>query len=373
MKKLLAISLSTALLLTGCAPSLNSDEQVVQKKDTKQAETGIMTKNQISADYYKTVLPYKASKSRGLVVSNINSRYDINELESGLMRVSQQNYSPDNYLFQEGQYLTTETLTKWLDRSSDKNKDGLNPKDNGKSGDQRAPIYLAHILEQDYLKETDKNTVGLGGISIALAMNSVDYYQKVKYGATYEQNISDSTLLAQGKEMAATVLSRIRATKGLDSVPVTIAIYKQGKRDGVVPGNFIAMTTANGSDLGKWKTIDEKTYVLPSADAKSDHKTDNTSFEDFKADIEKYYPNYTGVVGRARYEDGEMAELNIDIPLQFYGEAEIIGFTQYVTDLIGKHLSTNAAIQVNITTTDGTAALITRKANDNTPTAHIFD
>ncbi|MCB2798412.1 CamS family sex pheromone protein, partial [Listeria monocytogenes] len=85
---------------------------------------------------------------------------------------------------------------------------------------------LAHILEQDYLKQTDKDTVAIGGISIALAMNSVDYYQKEKYGYTYEQPISDSELLAQGKEMSATVVNRIRQTKGLENVPVTIAIYK---------------------------------------------------------------------------------------------------------------------------------------------------
>ncbi|EUJ29193.1 hypothetical protein MFLO_11440 [Listeria floridensis FSL S10-1187] len=113
--------------------------------------------------------------------------------------------------------------------------------------------------------------------------------------------------------------------------------------------------------------------MLPSTEASSDYKTDNDNFLNFKADIESYYPNFTGVVGRARYEDGEMAELDIDIPLQFYGQAEIIGFTQYVTDLVGKHLPSGANIQVNISTSDGPAALITRDPSDKSAKAHIYD
>ncbi|WP_099224957.1 CamS family sex pheromone protein [Listeria costaricensis] len=372
MKKLLVPLMVLLLVLTGCAPKLDSDSKVVQKDSEKKGETGIMTKNQISSSYYKTVLPYKASKSRGLVVSNINSRYDINELESGLMRISQNNYAVDQYLFQEGQYLDEDTLSKWLSRQSDDNKDGLNPTDNG-TGNNRNPIYLAHILEQDYLKQTDDNTVSLGGVSVALAMNSVDYYQKEQYGDTYEQDISDSDLLAKGKEMAQTVVNRMRQTKGLENVPITVAIYKQGRRDAVAPGNYMAYTTAEGTDLGNWKDIKEKSYVLPSNDAASDHKTDSDSFLNFKADIEKYYPNYTGVVGRARYENDQLAELDVDIPVQFYGEAEIIGFSQYVTDLVGKHLPNTANIQVNISTTDGPAALITRSANEDAAKAHIYN
>lgn len=58
--------------------------------------------------------------------------------------------------------------------------------------------------------------------------------------------------------MSATVLNRIRQTKGLENVPVTIAIYKQGARDAVAPGNYIAYATANGDSLSNWKDIDEK-------------------------------------------------------------------------------------------------------------------
>ncbi|MBA5760144.1 CamS family sex pheromone protein, partial [Escherichia coli] len=74
--------------------------------------------------------------------------------------------------------------------------------------------------------------------------------------------------------------------------------YKQGARDAVAPGNYIAYATANGDSLSNWKDIDEKNYVLPSTESAKDHKTDNDNFLNFKKAIEDYYPNFTGVVGR---------------------------------------------------------------------------
>lgn len=58
MKKLIIAALGLTLVLSGCAPKLDSNDKVVQKDDSK-AETGIMTKNQISSNYYK---PYYHTK-----------------------------------------------------------------------------------------------------------------------------------------------------------------------------------------------------------------------------------------------------------------------------------------------------------------------
>lgn len=43
MKKLIIAALGLTLVLSGCAPKLDSNDKVVQKDDSK-AETGIMTK-----------------------------------------------------------------------------------------------------------------------------------------------------------------------------------------------------------------------------------------------------------------------------------------------------------------------------------------
>ena len=53
---------------------------------------------------------------------------------------------------------------------------------------------------------------------------------------------------------------RIRTIKGLEDVPVTIALFEQKGKNSVVPGNFFAYARANkgSSTLGDWKDIKEE-------------------------------------------------------------------------------------------------------------------
>ena len=74
-------------------------------KEFKGRRKAIIPKYKISDDYYRTILPFKESEARGLVVNNLNTRYDLIEFETGLMRVASNHFDPETYLFQEGQYL----------------------------------------------------------------------------------------------------------------------------------------------------------------------------------------------------------------------------------------------------------------------------
>ncbi len=58
------------------------------------------------------VLPFKAGKAR---LNNGTAEYkaDIDEFETGLMRLAQDSFSTDDYLFQEGQYLDEDTVLSW--------------------------------------------------------------------------------------------------------------------------------------------------------------------------------------------------------------------------------------------------------------------
>ena len=111
----------------------------------------------------------------------------MKEVETGLMRLSQNEFDTENYFFQEGQYLAESTVTDWLARSS-QTKDGLNPPTTDSMPAEeratKAPIYLSHIVEQNYLTKTSDNKVKLGGISIGLSLNSIYYYQKKNMEST---------------------------------------------------------------------------------------------------------------------------------------------------------------------------------------------
>ena len=104
----------------------------------------------------------------------------------------------------------------------------------------------------------------------------------------------------------------------------------------------------------------------------NDHRDDVTAFLNFKQDVEEYFPNYNGVIGRAFYIGDQLQDLNITIPIQFYGKTEGIGFTQYVTGLVMEHFPKYLSVSVSVTSVDGPEALIVRKANETEPFVHIY-
>ena len=68
-------SIVVLFLLTACVPSPKEDTEII-RDETEQVETTIIPNMQLDESYYKTLIPYKESASRGLVVSNINTKYD---------------------------------------------------------------------------------------------------------------------------------------------------------------------------------------------------------------------------------------------------------------------------------------------------------
>nr|WP_307440043.1 CamS family sex pheromone protein [Bacillus sp. V2I10] len=387
--------LAGCLFLSACAPSFGDQEEIVRETEDESTEKAIIPKYNISDSYYKMILPFKEGKARGLVAENINTRLDIDEFETGLMRVAQDEFSPDNHLYQEGQYLDEKTVREWLSRklegdklkeAQDKAKanketfknEGLNPIASTEGDyiqqNEKSPIYLAHMLEHNYLVRKGENTVELGGVVIGLALNSVHYYREAVGEPQREYVIDPQKLEAEGKKMAEEVIKRVRSQKGLENVPVVIALYKQAPKSSIVPGSFIASTVVDGgsNQIGKWNSIDEEYVFFPSPQGTEDYREDANLFERFKQDIDEFFPNYTGVIGKAFYKGEEMQELKIDIPMQFYGKSEVIAFTQFVTGKVVDYFPDYVSVEVNINSTSGQEALIVRKPGQEKPTVHIY-
>ncbi|MEK4131592.1 CamS family sex pheromone protein [Solibacillus sp. FSL W8-0474] len=378
------------VLLSACAPNLTPDTELTQESDSDQAvETTIIPNMQITDKFYRILIPYKESASRGLVVSNIYTKYDMKEVETGLMRISQNHFDTEKYYFQEGQYLDETTLKYWLARpnqTEDKGPEyqGLNPSSiDEKTGEEmdptvkatEAPVYLAHIIEQNYLTKTDDNKVKLGGVSIGLALNSIYYYQKEQYGEYFEQKIPDDELEAAGKKIAQEVVNRLRARTELADVPIVIALFKQAERNAIVPGtytdyNFVDKGT---TALGDWEGIDERYVTFPMSSPEDIYRDLNKKFQDFKQDVDKYFSNFTSVFATGFYQNKKIQKLDIEIPIQFYGTAEITGFTQYLSGLMLTHLPLDLYISVSITSVNGPEVLIIKEPNNDEPFIHIYE
>lgn len=379
-----------ALLLTACAPNITPDTALTQESDsTEEVETTIIPSKQINDSYYKTLIPYKESASRGLVVSNIYTKYDMKEAELGLMRISQNKFDTENYYFQEGQYLSEDMVKNWLARpnqTKDKGPEyqGLNPSSIDEATGQEmdptirateAPVYLAHLIEQNYLTKTEDNKVKLSGISIGLALNSVYYYQKEKYGEFFEQKIPENELEKEGKKIAQEVINRLRARSELADVPIVIALFKQEERNSIVPGTYFSYNSvdANQSALGEWKDVHEKYVKFPMSAPDEMYRDMNKKFLDFKQDVDKYFSNFTSVFATGFYQNKKIQKLDIEIPIQFYGTAEITGFTQYLTGVMLARLPEDLLITISITSVNGPEVLIKKEPNNKEPFIHIYD
>lgn len=373
MKRLLFLPLSV-LVLAGCLP--NATEEADLRNPEEEVETAIIPSMQLDAQYYRTLLPYKESVTRGTIVSRLNSRYDIKEVESGLLRLSQQQFSPEDYYFQEGQKITAEELTSWLRRyHPEDNPDGLNPQDETPEGsDERPPAsVLAHVVEQNYMVKTNEDTIRLGGVSIGLALNSV-YYNTVN-DVAYEEEIPSSRIVEEGQRMANEIVSRLRQKEGMADVPIVVGLFKQNSRSAITPGTYFSYgaVAGGGTEVGSWNAISEEYVIFPTSRTEEKYRGIDTQFRNFKQDTEQYFSNFTSVIGTGFYQGDQLRSLQIDVPIEFYGAAEIIGFTQYLTGLVLEHFPQNIQVEVSITSMNGPEALILRKVDQTEPVVHIYE
>lgn len=364
-------SLLSIVLLTGCIPSPSKDEEVLQENEENTEEMVLIPDVQIKSDFYRTLLPFKKSASRGLVVSNIYTKYDIQETENGLMRLSTRYFDPERYYFQEGQYIDRDTAKEWLSRSSTYEA-GLNPPTTDDMSPEqiadKAPIYLAHIVEQNYLEMTDDKKVRLAGISIGLAMNSVYYPREGN-----ERPIDNKTIEEQGKKMADIILKRLRQQEGLGEIPIAVGLFKQESRSSIVPGTYFATAIAEKgkAEFTGWKAVNERYVLLPASSSTENYRDLNTTFNNFKQDLDEYFPSFVNVVGTAHYVDQKLSMLNIEIPIQFFGKSEIIGFSQYLTSLVNTHFK-NVHTEISVTSVNGPEVLIVNEPNKDEPFVHVY-
>lgn len=408
MLKKLAILLTGALLfMASCSPNVSEDEVVKKEDETANQQTFIVPSYQLSKENYKMILPYEPSAARGLIVNRVTNRLDIDEMEEGLRRHSKEYFDPSTYYFQAGQKLSADTVSQWLGREvtdeqlknkvdakihqlkDDKmtvNKDkiiasykgGLNPplQDNPTEDDYRNnPWYLSHILEQNFLKKNKNKKVELAGMSIGLALNSEYQFQAVDNGPTLYEDIGKEEMLKHGKEMAQTILKRIRKMDGLEDIPIMFALYREVDEGSPVPGNYVAKAMVKGGkmSIGDWDKIDEKYILFPSDDAKQDpYYEDAQLIAGFTNEVEKFFPNYIGVIGKGFYINDEMKRLTLDIPIEFYGKGEVIGFSQYVYGLVKEMLPDHFDLEIKVSSTKKLESLIYRGAGVKDPTVHIF-
>lgn len=330
-----------------------------------------------SAGNYQGVIKkghYRTSKARGVNVSQNNNQYNLKSFESGLTTVSKRVFSTKNYIFQEGQYLDTDTVTNWLGRKTKKNPEGLNPAQGKKSNPN--PEYIQQLEEQDYMTESGSK-LKLKGMTIGIGINSEYNYKKKDDGPSYTKKISNAEVERQGKIAAEKVLKRLRARKDLQNIPIVIALYKQAPDDSLVGGTFFAYSNNKGDTISSWHTLHYRNEVLPKAGGTTsenqDDSSNSSSFSNFKSQVQSFFPNLSGVTAQAQYNGSSMTGMHITITTQFYSQSEITSFTQYITRAARRYLPSGIPIDIKIQSDSNVQAVVFRNSGSDKFQSHVFD
>src|SRR5699024_4316898 len=326
---------------------------------------------------------------------NMANSYNGEDFESGLLELSKEVFTTEDYLYQDGQYLDKDTTNAYLnpeytkaeidDMDKDEQKEkkakenlGLNPSHNGETDPEKiaekSPAYLSNILEQDFYSNGDTKGKNIKGMTIGLAMNGTYYYQKEKDGETYSKKLDDKKIEKQGKKMSGEILSRLREHKELKDIPIHFAIYKQSGENSIVPGEFIAGTTVEGDKtrINDWKDIQQETALLPSSEAAELDESLNSDFKQFNDDMQTYFNNFTQAVGTVKFDNKKAKQLSVDVPIDYYGKAETIGITQYVTEQAKKYFDNIDEYEIHIKDGNNPKALISKTKEDDEPKVHIY-
>ncbi len=347
-----------------------------------------------SEAFYRSVVPYELSPARGLTSANLVSSYNVEEFEKGLLSISQNVFPTDEYVFREGQIISEEMVRGYLsrqytseelenmDESELVNSDafsnlGLNPSTNGETDPEviaeEAPLYLSHILEQNYLSEDEEGNLQFDGITIGLAMNSVHYYQTEEYGQTKERALDPEVVREKGEEMAAEILTRIRANEQYADKEIVFAIFIQSGDTDIVPGNFVAeaVVPPGENTIESFSDIETENILLPSDEAAEISQEANSEYQNFNKDLSSYFDSFTTSVGRGKFNSGTLESLTVEIPIEYNSRSEMIGMSQFVRDLVNEHF-TGTDIEVEIKDKNQVYSVITRQG-ENEANLYIFE
>ena len=111
--------------------------------------------------------------------------------------------------------------------------------------------------------------------------------------------------------------------------------------------------------------------MLPSSTAEDYNETLNNNFKQFNDNLQSY-SNFTQAVGKVKFINKKPKQLTVDLPIDYYGQAETIGITQYVTEQAEKYFDNIDEYEIRIKDGNTPRALISKSKDDKEPQVHIY-
>src|SRR5699024_11822938 len=88
-------------------------------------------------------------------------------------------------------------------------------------------------------------------------------------------------------------------------------------------------------------------------------------------EIEDYFPNYVGITGDAFYVDEDLKKLSLELPIEFYGKVEVVGFTQFLYSQVQEIFPNHYDLELTVTSSDGVESVIYQKARSEEHTSEL--
>lgn len=327
--------------LTGCFLFEEEPLETVEVPDQRSVITPTI---QVEENYYRSMIPFEASSTRGKLYSNMkNHRLDADRLELGLLEIAQEHFSPDNYLFREGQLITSREIDNWLRVESEDFPLGLNPAD-------AEGRVLMHIVEHNY---TNLKGDSVEGIVLGLSL-APEYQQTIVTDDDGEQKqtmaYTKEQLRNHGHRIADQLAERMRQKE--PEAPIIIALYHMAERDSLVPGDFLSVGTVKAEQnyVSEWQTINEQYILFPSTLLRDNYRDISAEYNRFLSRARDAFPNYyMGIIGVGRFVDDQLIELSLTVTTEGASKTEVVQLTQFLggeaIELFDEHVHINIYMQ----------------------------
>lgn len=344
MRKLM-IALLSLLILTGCA----SDDEVISMPSSGE-ET---TMNSLDNTYYK-LYNAGASDIREKYYSNHNSTKDFEYIGRDLQLLSSQYFSTSSYYMSEGQYIGKDERLELLQRSP---KYSLQPKSGSVIDGVKEPIMISNIYEQDYwIKEGNKYI--LKGVSVSIVIDPTDKNDKA-----LTNPMSDSTIKEYGKTAIEKFYTYVKESKSdsiakIRNVPILITVYQgTDQSKSILDGRYILKCYCDES-LGQTVYLNYKNVMFSSSDAQKSDETTYVEFNQIKKSLKNAATEAAGLVGTAKYVDGQIQSMVIEANLNIKTITELQYLTSLLADKIESEFTYDFDVQVLVYSQDGLKAVI---------------
>lgn len=360
MRKILSCFL-VLLLLVGCTSNNDSS-------DTNTSSADSTTMESFDDSYYKIVVFEDSSTSelRESFYTDYGDTGDFISIGRGLQILSSDYFSTSNYYMSEGQYLSLALKDEMMTRSSDYS---LQPASGTVIEDVENPIMVQNVQEQDYY------TKGVNGYDLKGMAFSIIIDPRDSSNTTLENTMSDSAYEDYGSEVIDTFYNIIQTHEDFEDVkdvPILITVYQATDlTSSTVGGSYILECYCDGS-LGVINEVDNQTVLFTSDEAE---ELDSTTYDEFvtiKTNLKDAAQEAAGLVGTARYVDGEIQSMVIEANLNVKTSTELMYLTSIIADGIDSKFSYDFDIKVLVYSQDDLQAVIIKHRGESSQSEYLY-